>query len=68
MLKALSPIVAVALARAEEACEQVATAGTADDRDFGRKMERRWLLVAQAEEFAERTAIMIEENRTKTLN
>jgi hypothetical protein len=68
MLQALSPMVAVALARAEEARQQASMASTGEERDFWRKMERRWIQLAQSEEFAERTAILIEENRRKLLN
>src|SRR4029077_18596269 len=43
-------------------------APTAKEREFWHKIERRWMHLARTEEFAERTAIMLEENRRKALN
>ncbi len=68
MLQALSPMVAVALARAAEARERAASAANDEDRDFWRTMERHWMNLAQSYELAARTENFLEERRRKRLN
>jgi len=67
MLKALSPRVAVALTRAQEARERTGVV-CAEDRRFWREMERRWMKLAQSYEIAERLDVFIAELRKKALN
>jgi hypothetical protein len=55
MLLALSPMVAVALERAQEARERAAAAAEEDERHFWREMERRWMKLAQSYEVVART-------------
>ena len=50
MLLALSPMVAVALTLAQEARDSAAAATSAEEQDFWREMERRWMTLAQSYE------------------
>jgi hypothetical protein len=68
MLLSLSPMVAVALERAQEAREWAAAATDQDDRQFWREMERRWMVLAQSYELAERTDTYLAELRLKKLH
>jgi hypothetical protein len=54
MLQALSPMVVVALTRAQEAREQAATAPNGPDQLFWRELERRWITLAQSEQMVQR--------------
>ena len=68
MLQALSPRIAVALSRAQEARDRavVATAGT--DRRFWQEIERRWMKLAQTYEMAERFDAFIAETGRRSVN
>jgi hypothetical protein len=68
MLQALSPMVAVALRRAQEARDQAAAATGGADRQFWREMERQWMKLAQSYEMAERLGAFLDEQRRKMLN
>ena len=68
MLLALSPMVAVALTRAQEARDSAAAATSAEEQDFWREMERRWMKLAQSYEMAERTEAFLAELRRKALH
>ncbi len=68
MLRALSPKVAVALARAQEARERGAASTRETDCHFWREMERRWMKLAQSTEMAERLEAFSEELRRKMLS
>ncbi len=68
MLQALSPMVAVALRRAQEAREHAAATSCGTDRRFWREMERHWMKLAQSYEMAERLDAFIAARRLKALN
>jgi hypothetical protein len=68
MLQALSPMVAVALRRAQEARDQAAATTGGTDLLFWREMERQWVKLAQSYEMAERLHAFITEQRKKMLN
>ncbi len=61
-------MVAVALARAQEAREQGAAASKGAERQFWHEMERRWMKLAQSTELAERLDAFLDQLRSKTLN
>ncbi len=54
MLQALSPKVVIALTRAHEARERAAAAPAGPDQLFWRELERRWMTLAQSQQFVER--------------
>jgi hypothetical protein len=62
MLQALSPMVAVALARAQEARERATAAGPGQDRQFWLEMERRWMMLAQSYQMTERVNALLSMN------
>ena len=68
MLQALSPMVAVALGRAQEARHQAAAATGGADRRFWREMERHWMTLVQSYEMAERLHASITEQRKRMLS
>ena len=68
MLRTISPMIAVCLTRAQEARESAAAAADAEDRDFWREMERRWMQLAHTHEAAARTAAFLRDQQIKRLH
>ena len=68
MLQALSPRIAVALSRAQEARDWAAASTSGADREFWQEMERRWMKLAQSCEMAERFDAFIEETGKRSVN
>ncbi len=64
MLQALSPMVSVALTRAQEARDRASAASMGRDRRFWQEMERRWMKLAQSYETTERRGTLLSVNCT----
>jgi hypothetical protein len=54
MLQSLSPMVAVALERAQEARDWQSAAKNEEELSFWREMERRWMALARSYDVSER--------------
>jgi len=68
MLRTVSPIIEVCLTRAQEARESAAAAADAEDRDFWREMERRWMHLAHTHELATRMDDFLRDQKIKRLH